>query len=93
VPFWSEREQQRALAKKTVTTTGEGTPNAPASVSEDVGVVTVLMTQAPTASAPTEGLPANAVPGHLYMFASQSSTLYMIGFDGVWRALLLVRVV
>lgn len=45
----------------------------------------------PTAPA-LANLPANAVPGQLYSFASQPGTLYFQGADNVWRALLAVAV-
>jgi hypothetical protein len=38
-------------------------------------------------------LPANAIPGQFYSFASQPGTLYFQGADNVWRALLAVPVV
>jgi hypothetical protein len=37
-------------------------------------------------------LPTNAVPGSLYVFPSQPAVIYTLGFDNIWRALLLVPV-
>lgn len=55
-----------------------------------VGVKT-LSGPPPSASAPTEGLPANAQPGEAYTFQSEPDAIYLLGCDFVWRALLLVR--
>jgi hypothetical protein len=55
--------------------------------------VTILDTPPPTASKPTEGLPTDAVPGRFYTFKSRNETVYVLGSDNVWRAILLVKVV
>jgi hypothetical protein len=61
-------------------------------VQQAVAQASVAIKQIPTAADPGN-LPANAVPGQLYTFTSQPATLYFIGADGVWRALLAVAVV
>lgn len=75
-------------------TSSGGTVNAGTTTVQELaeGAIQVLPGSAPTASAPTTGLPSDARPGRFYQFASQPGTLYCIGPDGVWRALVLVRV-
>jgi hypothetical protein len=51
----------------------------------------ISVKQIPTAADPGN-LPSNAIPGQLYTFTSQPGTLYFLGADNVWRALLAVAV-
>ena len=76
-------------------------PVAGSSVTQVVvkaGTVEQAVEQASVAIKPIPGapaianLPANAVPGQFYVFPSQPATLYFLGFDNVWRAVLAVSV-
>jgi hypothetical protein len=61
-------------------------------VEQAVQEASVAVKQIPTAANPGN-LPANAIPGVFYSFTSQPGTLYFLGADNVWRALLAVAVV
>jgi hypothetical protein len=61
-------------------------------VQEAVTQASVAIKQIPTAPDPGN-LPANAIPGQFYSFTSQPGTLYFLGADNVWRAVLAVAVV
>ena len=72
---------------------GFGSGSSPTEAAEDAQPITLLTAEAPSASAPTEGLPGDAKVGRFYQFQSRPTTIYTIGPDGVWRAILLVSVV
>jgi hypothetical protein len=60
-------------------------------VQQAIAEASVSVKQIPTAADPGN-LPSNAIPGQLYSFTSQPGTLYFLGADNVWRALLAVAV-
>lgn len=61
-------------------------------VQEAVQEASKAVKSIPTAPA-LANLPSNAIPGQFYSFDSQPGTLYFLGKDNVWRALLAVPVV
>lgn len=61
-------------------------------VEQAVEQASVAVKSIPTAPA-LANLPTNAIPGQFYSFDSQPGTLYFLGKDNVWRALLAVAVV
>jgi hypothetical protein len=95
VPFLTPglRDQLLAFLHSPVAkTVGEETQTTSLANVAQQGTVTTLVGSPPTASAPTEGLPADAVQGQPYEFASQPGVHYYLGPDNVWRASVLVRV-
>jgi hypothetical protein len=75
-------------------TAGGGTTPSTTSLQEiaEAGAIQILPGSPPSASKPSEGLPANARPGRFYPFASSPGTLFTLGPDNVWRGLLLLPV-